>query len=134
MNKLPLLAPMLFFAVLLVSPAVRADLPPLEQRMVGMWQALDSSASVVQFFPDHTMRMYLTKKQGGITNQHWLNGTWKITPEARLLVDMIGGGGVVQHKEARVIFNGDEMSLVDDRMFETRHRRLQGKLPREFNW
>lgn len=134
MNALRLFPLTMFFAILLASPALRADMPqPLEQRMLGMWQALEHPANVVQFFPDHTLRLYLTKRQGGPTKQHWYSGTWKITPEARLLVDLAAAGGPM-HKEARVVFSGEEMSLVDDRMFETRHRRIKGELPKEFNW
>ncbi len=134
MKLLRLFPPMLFFALLLASPALRADMPlPLEQRMVGMWQALEPPANVVQFFPDHTVRLYLTKKQGAPTNQHWLGGTWKVTPDARLMVEMVANGGLM-HKEARVVFSGEDMSLVDDRMYETRHHRINGKLPKEFNW
>ncbi len=125
---------LMLVCAMLLAPTARADMPkPLEQRMVGMWQAQAPSTNVVQFFPDHTLRVYLTKKQGGPTKQHWYNGTWTITPQARLLVDMTVNGEVM-HKEARVVFEGENMSLVDDRMYETRHRRLDGKLPNEYNW
>lgn len=134
MKSLRLLLASFFFSMLLAPVAHCAETAQAaDQRLVGIWEEFDPSSNVVQFFANHTVRIYLTEEEGSDSGLHWIGGTWKILPDSSLSMDMSANGKSL-NKVVKLVFRKDEMVLIDDDQNETRHRRLVGEIPEKYRW
>ncbi len=125
----------LLFSFMLLAPAAHGEetAQDADQRLVGIWQEFEPSSNVIQFLSDHTVRLYLTKEEGGDMNIHWIGGTWKILPDSSLSMNMSANGRSLQ-RVVTLQFRKDEMVLIDDSQTETKHRRLSGEIPAKYRW
>lgn len=117
----------------LIATALQAA-PAPDQALVGKWEVYEPTPSnVVEFLPDHTLRLYLTRKQGGKNNIHWIGGTWSLS-ENLILTSTLTFNGRSDTDRVKISFANGEMWLVDHQGNTTRHRRLKGRLPKRFRW
>ena len=125
------LLPALLGAWLLAAAAQAAPAPG--QALLGKWQEYEPATSVGEFLPDHTLRLYLTREEGGAQNLHWIDGTWSLTDDHTLTMTLTAFGRSLTDR-VKVSFEHGELWLVDEREATTRHRRLSGELPKIYRW
>ena len=133
MNTLRLLPALLGCVLALATAAQAAPDQPGEQALVGIWQEYEPASNLVQFFPDHTMRIYLTREEGGALNLHWIGGSWSLAPDLTLTMTLSANGNSMTDR-VKVTFEQGEMWLLDAHQAATRHRRLSGEMPARFRW
>lgn len=75
-----------------------------ERRLVGIWQDDHDPDNIIQFYPDHAMRIYLPRSEGG--GAHWIDGTWTLAPGGKLTMRMTvpGAGSTPKVKELTIVF------------------------------
>lgn len=120
-------------SILFASAAASAepDQTP-DQRLIGIWEEYEPSSNFVQFFPDHTVRLYLTEEEGGDSNTHWIGGKWSVS--GSILTMNLEANGNEMSRQLKLVFDEKEMVMVDDDEGETRHRRYTGELPEKYRW
>ncbi|HEY5994277.1 MAG TPA: hypothetical protein VIU46_06695 [Gallionellaceae bacterium] len=109
------------------------ELASSEKRLVGIWQEYQPNANVVQFFPDHTMRIYLTKEEREKMKINFIQANWAVSPESILTLNFSANGKSFS-QSIKVEYQGEEMWLVDEGKTTTKHQRLSGEIPEKFKW
>ncbi len=127
----------LFFVVLsgigFAPAAFGADaLNQSEQRMIGIWQEYEPGENVVEYFADHTMKIYLTEEEGGSQAMHWIEAHWQIDQDNMLTLTIMVNGKPHSEK-VKLSFENDEMWLEDEDDVVTKQRRISA-VPAKFKW
>ena len=104
-----------------------------EQKLVGTWEEYEPSSNVVRYYSDRTIRLYLTEEEGSDTGTHYIEGSWSISPDSTLTMNLSANGRSLT-QTVKVVFKNDEMWLVDEEKGETKHRRLAGDIPEKYRW
>ncbi len=121
-----------------LAPAARAadELTATEKRLVGIWQEYEPAFNVVQFFPDRTMRIYLTKEEREQMRANFIPATWVVSPDNMLSLTFMGKNGKGFTQTIKVVYKGKEMWLVDEKRPTTKHRRLKDEadIPAIYKW
>lgn len=78
MNILRLLA-LTLLACSLAFPAAARPASTNERQLVGIWQDDQDPENIIQFFPDHRVRIYVSRADGKHTGTHWIDGHWRLT-------------------------------------------------------
>jgi hypothetical protein len=110
--------------------AARAE--SLKEKIVGTWLETGKSDNLVSLKADGSYRIFL--KKGEINELHFLEGTWSLTPDMILTLQIKLPNGRSQDFHAKVAFEGEEMVLTDEDKTVTRQRRLKGAVPDRFVW
>jgi len=130
MKTIRLLLLLLIAGIGFAGPAA-ASTP--DERLIGTWEEYDPSSNVIQFFPAHTLKLYLTQEEGEESDSHYIGGTWSLSSGGILTMHMsLGSKEMTQ--TVKVVFRGDEMVMVGEDDSETIHRRLKGALPEKYVW
>ncbi len=126
----------LAFSGIAFAPAAMSAEPltATEQQLVGTWEEYAPSSNVVQFYPDRTFRLYLTKEEGDQLQMHWIGATWAVSPEGTLTM-IFSGNGKSFTRSIKLVFEEKEMWLVEEESRgTTKHRRLTGDIPAKYRW
>ena len=104
-----------------------------EQQLVGMWQEIFPYSNVIEFLPDHTFRLYVTKERGQAKDIHWISGSWEMSAECTLTIVTIGGGNSVTKVLTLSSYYGDILLSGED-FGAGRYTRLRNGLPKAYIW
>lgn len=126
MNILRLLA-LTLLACCLAFPAAARGTSPAERRLVGIWQDDKDPENIIQFFPDHRVRIYLTRQEGQRSGMHWINGRWRLSHGRHLSMklNMHGKGRAshIKHKRFTLLFRKHRLVVKSGRkVLGTQHR------------
>lgn len=94
-------------ACCLAPPAANAAAAhDADRRLVGIWQDDHDADNIIQFYPDHAVRIYLPKSEGQARNAHWIDGTWTLAGGGKLtmMLRMPENGGMSKVKKLRLTF------------------------------
>jgi hypothetical protein len=133
MNKIKLIA-LLLVSGLWFAPAAHCAgaFSDNETRMIGIWEEYAPGASVVQLFPDHTMKFYLTEQQGRAKNLHFHEAKWRISSDMILTVYGEANGKKFS-ESAKVSFKDGEMWIIEKNGATTKNRKISA-LPEKYKW
>jgi hypothetical protein len=133
MNKIKLIALLLVSGLWFAPAAHCADaLSDIETRMIGIWEAYEPSPSVVQLFPDHTIKIYLTEQQGRAKNLHYYEGRWRISGDMILTLSREVNGKEIS-MPGKVSFKDGEMWILPEASPPTKNRKISA-LPEKYKW
>jgi len=105
-----------------------------EQQLVGIWEEYSPSSNVVQFYPDRSMRIYLTQEEGAQMKLHWIEANWSVSPESMLTLNFSANGKSFS-QSVKLVFEDKEMWLVDkEKNSTTKHHRITGEIPGKYRW
>lgn len=112
------------------------ELNSVEKRLIGIWQEYEPTSNVVQFFPDHTMRIYLTKEERAKMNINVIEANWTVSPKSVLTLNFTAKNGKTFSQSINLEYKGEEMWLVDEGKPTTKHHRLKGEgdIPATYKW
>ena len=137
MKSIRILLALALSCVFLAPAALAADeLSAAEKRLVGVWQEYEPASNVVQFFPDRTMRIYLTKEERDQMRANFIPATWVVSPDNMLSLTFTGKNGKGFTQTIKLEYKGKEMWLVDEKRPTTKHHRLKGAedIPAIYKW
>jgi hypothetical protein len=60
------------------APAAARPAHAAEQRLIGIWQDNQDPENIIQFFPDHRVRIYVSERAGKAKQLHWIDGRWQL--------------------------------------------------------
>jgi hypothetical protein len=129
-----------FLALSIISFAPAAmgadELSSTEKRLVGIWQEYEPSANVVQFYPDHTVRIYLTKEEREKMKTNFIQANWTLSSDSVLTLNLAGPNGKTFSQSANLAYKGDEMWLVGEGKPTIKHHHLKGEgdIPAIYKW
>ncbi len=132
MKTIRLLILLFASAMWLTAPSASAAEASLDQKLVGLWEEYDPSSNFIQFFDDHTLKLYLTKEEGEGTATHYISGTWSISNDHILTMKLTANGNSMT-RSVGLKFDEGDMVLIDDSAGETRHRSTDA-LPAKYLW
>ncbi len=128
----------LALSLIFLAPAAQAgdELSATEKRLVGIWQEYEPTSNVVQFFPDRTMRIYLTKEEREQMKVDFIPATWMVSPESVLTLTFTAKSGKSFSQSITLEYKGEEMWLVNENKPTTKHHRLNsaGDIPNIYKW
>ena len=124
----------LFVSACFASVACGADsIAPLEQQLVGVWIERHPSANLVQFFPDHTFEVRLTKEKGQPKGLRSYRGSWALSEDCVLKVG-VASGEKSMTMESILSFEGDDLVLTEKNEAPLKHSRVSGSIPAAYAW
>ena len=77
-------------------PAAARPAHAAEQRLVGIWQDDKDPENIIQFFPDHRVRIYVSRQDGQARQLHWIDGRWQLARgrDLTMTLHMPSNGGM----------------------------------------
>lgn len=137
MKSIRILVVMAFCLIGFAPAAMGADsLSSTEQRLVGIWQEYEPTSNVVQFFDNHTMRIYLTKEERAQMKINFIEANWTISDKGVLTLNFTSKTGKSFSQSINLEYKGEEMWLVDEGKSATKHHRLKAEsdIPATYKW
>ena len=126
---------LLLVTTLSFAPAAQAaeELKPNEKQMLGLWEEYAPGANCVEFFDDHTMKIYLTAEEGKDTGgDHFVLANWSMD-EKNVMTLTIAMGEQSFKQSAQVVFENGEMWLKEQDGSTTKNRRIKA-VPAKYKW
>jgi len=125
-----LLATSLSFApAALAGDALKAN----EKQLLGLWEEYSPGSNCVEFFDNHTMKIYLTEEEGRDTGgEHYIEASWSMD-EKNVMTLTVTAGDESFKQRAQVVFKKGEMLLKDEDGGTTKNRRIK-KIPAKYKW
>jgi hypothetical protein len=104
----------------------------VEKRMVGIWEEYAPGVNVVQFYSDHTMKIYLTEEEGRDKDMHFIVAKWRISGDMILTLD-IEANGKEFSESTKVSFKDGEMWFIQEKGPITKQRKIS-EVPEKYKW
>ncbi len=136
MKSIRILVVLVFCLIGFAPAAMGADaLNSTEQRLVGIWQEYEPASNVVQFFDNHTVRIYLTKEERAQMKVNFIEANWAVSSKGVLTLSFSRNGKTFS-QSTNLEYKGEEMWLVDEGKPSTKHHRLKGEgdIPATYKW
>lgn len=128
----------LMLAVLACSlafPAAARTLPRAEQRLVGIWQDGKNPDNIIQFFPDHRVRIYLSREEGHASGTHWIDGHWRLRGHhLTMTLNMRSKGRMSRVKHFTLQFARGKLVVKSGRKVLGRQHRISKKTLQSHLW
>lgn len=136
MSTLRLLVLVLAACFLTPSAASAARGHTPEQRLVGIWQDSKDPENIIQFYADHSLRIYLPKSEGQARNAHWIPGTWELARGGKLTLrlSMPGSPGMVKIKEFTIAFTRKGFVVKEQGQVVGRQHRISERTLKKHLW
>lgn len=133
---LTLLAFALSILWLAPSAAIAAPARTAEHRLVGIWQDDMDPDSIIQFYPNHTLRIYLTPSEGKARNAHWIDGTWTLSRGRHLTMKlkMPQPGSKAKIRKFTIEFTRTGFTLGENGKVIARQHRIIEQTLRQHLW
>jgi hypothetical protein len=114
--------------------AARAHTP--EQRLVGIWQDSKDPENIIQFFPDHSVRIYLPKRDGQALDAHWMTGTWALAPGGKLTLrlNVLANPGMTSIRNFTIVFTRRGFTVKAKGKVVGEQRRISEKTLKKHLW
>jgi hypothetical protein len=133
MKTIKLLA-LLLVSGLWFAPAAQCTdaLSDNEKRMIGIWEEYEPGVNVVQFYADHTMKIYLTEAEGKDQKMHFIQADWSLDKDNIMTLTITVNGQSIAQK-TKVTFEKGEMWLSGDDTATTKQRKIT-EVPKRYMW
>ncbi len=84
-----------------------AHAPAREQQLIGIWQDDRDPENIIQFYPNHAVRIYVPKDDGQATNTHWIEGSWTLSGgrDLTMTLNIAANGGMSKVKKFTLSFS-----------------------------
>lgn len=128
-----LLIAMLVLSFTACSTAPSSALKPNEKQVLGIWEEYSPGSNCVEFYQDHTMKIYLTKQEGSsMGGRHYIEADWTLD-EQNLLTLTIAMGDKSFKQSAHVIFEKGEFWMKERNGTITKNRPVKA-VPAKYQW
>jgi len=115
------------------APNTAGSLKSNEKQVVGLWEEYSPGASCVQYFADHTMKIYATQAESReLGGSHSMDGNWSLGDDNAMEV-VISLGGKSSKIRTQMIFEKGELWVKWDDGSINKLRRIK-ELPAKYNW
>jgi hypothetical protein len=111
-----------------------AQAPAREQQLIGIWQDDHDPENIIQFFPNHAVRIYVPKDDGQADNTHWVDGSWALAGRELTLTLNTPGGGMSRVKKFTVAFTRGAMVVKARGKVVGRQHRITGQALQKHLW
>lgn len=136
-RKFLALAPLLAGLALpgFASSAAAAPARVHEQALVGIWQDDHDPENIIQFYPNHAVRIYVPKSDGQARDVHWIEGTWALSRhDLMLTLNMPSNGGMSRIRKFTVEFAGKKLVVKEDGQVVGRQHRITETALKKHLW
>ena len=101
-----------------------------QPQFIGMWKEVKELGSIIHFQKGGTYKIYL--KKGVLGDRRFIEGLWEM--ENNKMKVVIDPDGINVSDELSISFENDELVITDSIGKVIKHRRINGKIPEEYNW
>jgi hypothetical protein len=134
MKTIKLLFTMLALTLSFAPDALAVEeLKANEKQMLGLWEEYAPGSNCVEFFDNHTMKIYLTEEEGKDSGgDHFVQANWSLD-EKNVMTLTIAMGEQSFKQSAQVVFENGEMWLKEQDGSTTKNRRIKA-IPAKYKW
>ncbi|HKB58768.1 MAG TPA: hypothetical protein VKC56_01860 [Gallionellaceae bacterium] len=118
------------------GPAAARTAHPAEQRLVGIWQDDKDPENIIQFFPDHRVRIYVSRRDGQADKLHWIDGRWQLARgrDLTMTLHMPSNGGMSRVRRFTLLFRKQALVVKSRGKVAGRQHRISEATLKKHLW
>jgi hypothetical protein len=117
-------------------PAAARPAHGTEQRLVGIWQDDKDPENIIQFFPDHKVRIYVSRRDGQVDKLHWIDGRWQLARgrDLTMTLHMPSNGGMSRARRFTLLFRKQGLVVKSRGKVVGRQHRISEAVLKKHLW